>query len=55
MVLGCMAREPIGHWVCNEDGEAEIKDGFCDAEQGRFVACVQKTAGPSSGPPPTAL
>ena len=55
MVLGCFAREPIGHWECNEEGEAAIKDGFCDAEQGKFVACAQKTAGASGGPAPTAL
>ena len=42
-VLGCFAREPIGHWECDENGEPSIKDGYCDAEQARFVACAEKS------------
>src|SRR5262249_26771516 len=41
-VLGCFGREPVAHWECSEDGTPAIKDGFCDAEQSKFVACVQK-------------
>jgi hypothetical protein len=42
-VLNCFAREPVAHWSCNEEGEAAIKDGFCDAEQGQFAGCIQKS------------
>jgi len=41
-VLGCFAREPIAHWECDENGVPSIKEGFCDAEQARFVACAEK-------------
>jgi hypothetical protein len=40
-VLHCFAGEPAAHWECNEEGEAAIKDGYCDAEQGRFVRCTE--------------
>jgi hypothetical protein len=33
----------LAHWSCNDDGEAAIKDGFCDAEQGRFASCIQRS------------
>jgi hypothetical protein len=52
-VLGCLAREPIAHWECNEAGEPAIKDGYCDAEQGGFVRCAQRPSG--RGPAPTRL
>jgi hypothetical protein len=41
-VMACFGREPLAHWECNEEGEAAIKDGYCDAEQGKFVACAGK-------------
>ena len=44
-VLRCFEREPLRHWECNELGEPAIKDGFCDAEQGKFVACAERSAG----------
>jgi hypothetical protein len=43
-VMACFGREPLAHWECNEEGEAAIKDGYCDAEQGKFVACAGKQA-----------
>ena len=43
-VLQCVIREPVGHWECGEDGLASIKDGYCDAEQAAFMACVVKAA-----------
>ena len=51
-VLTCFAREPVAHWECNEDGEAAIKDGYCDEEQGKLVACAQKTARGAAVPRP---
>ena len=51
-VLGCFAREPIAHWECDDDGAPSIKEGYCDAEQARFVACVEKTGG---GPRPKGI
>lgn len=54
-VLRCFAHEPVAHWECNEDGEAAIKVGYCDQEQGKFVACAQKTATAPAAPQPTAL
>jgi hypothetical protein len=41
-VMACFGREPLAHWECNEQGESAIKDGYCDAEQGKFVACAGK-------------
>jgi hypothetical protein len=41
-VMACFGREPLSHWECNEQGESAIKDGYCDAEQGKFVACAGK-------------
>jgi hypothetical protein len=43
-VLQCIIREPAGHWECSEDGLASIKDGYCDAEQAAFMACVVQAA-----------
>jgi hypothetical protein len=47
-VLGCFGREPLAHWECSEDGEPVVKEGYCDAEQGKFVACLQHQA-PGAG------
>jgi len=51
-VLSCLAREPLEHWECNSDGEPAIKDGYCDAEQSKFVACAR--VGGAKGPAPRA-
>jgi hypothetical protein len=48
-VLRCFQREPLAHWECTPDGQPAIKDGYCGGEQGRFVACAQRSA-----PPPPA-
>jgi|KBSMisStandDraft_5_1062788.scaffolds.fasta_scaffold793655_2 hypothetical protein len=53
-VLRCFEREPMRHWECNELGEPAIKDGYCDAEQGKFVACAQSAQG-APGPAKTEL
>ena len=37
----CLKEQPIQNWECAPDGVAAIRDGFCDAEQGRTVACMQ--------------
>ena len=53
-VLHCFAHEPLRHWECNDMGEPAMKDGYCDAEQGRFVACAQGGEG-APAPGKTAL
>jgi len=52
-VLRCFEREPLAHWECTPDGQPAIKDGYCDREQGRFVTCAEKNAGPPPRPPRT--
>ncbi len=39
-VLACMLREPQPHWQCGSDGMAELRDGYCDAEQSAFARCM---------------
>jgi hypothetical protein len=51
-VLGCFARAPIAHWECDADGVPSIKQGYCDAEQAKFVACVSQVG---RGPAPKAF
>lgn len=40
--IACVARQEPSASHCNEDGEAEIRDGFCDTEQERVAACLEK-------------
>lgn len=41
--LRCSATHPAEHWECDPmTGAAAIKDGYCDAEQGAVVACMQR-------------
>jgi hypothetical protein len=40
-VLVCFGKQPLERWECDEDGNAAIKDGFCDAEQSAFAHCAQ--------------
>lgn len=42
--LDCFARQPLAHWECNDDGDAAIKDGFCNDPQQRVADCLQKSA-----------
>ena len=37
----CLKGQPIQNWECAPDGVAAIREGFCDGEQGRTVACMQ--------------
>jgi len=41
-VLSCFARQPLSSWECSEEGDAAVKDGFCDEPQGKFTACVAR-------------
>jgi|KBSMisStandDraft_5_1062788.scaffolds.fasta_scaffold788309_1 hypothetical protein len=43
-VLSCFARQPQSAWECSDEGDAALKDGFCDEQQGRFASCLQRTA-----------
>jgi hypothetical protein len=38
--FGCFAKEPVAHWECDEEGNVAIREGYCDAEQGAFAACL---------------
>jgi hypothetical protein len=38
----CLSAQPVQNWECLEDGTGAIREGFCDAEQGRFAACLEK-------------
>ena len=44
-VMSCFARQPLSSWECSEDGDAAIKDGFCDKPQGQFVHCIEQAGG----------
>jgi len=48
-VMTCFGRQPLSSWECSEEGDAAMKDGFCDTQQGQFVRCVEHGAG--AGPP----
>jgi len=36
----CLASQPKEHWECLEDGTGAIRDGYCEAEQAAFAACL---------------
>jgi hypothetical protein len=40
--LSCMAREPLNHWECSDEGLPVIRAGYCDAPQGKAVECMQR-------------
>jgi len=40
--LACFVSHPVTDWECDDDGMAAIKNGICDAEQGRVVSCIGK-------------
>jgi hypothetical protein len=42
--LRCFGTHPASGWECGEDGLASIKDGLCNPEQARFVACFEAMA-----------
>ena len=43
--LGCATREPFEHWECDVEGSTPaLKDGYCDGEQGRLVACMEQAS-----------
>jgi hypothetical protein len=44
-VLRCLTRQPLAHWECDPEGEAAIKDGYCDQQQGTFAGCLSKAVG----------
>jgi hypothetical protein len=39
-VVNCSANQPVSNWECAADGEAEIKDGFCDPEGQAAAICI---------------
>lgn len=36
----CAAARPASDWECDEDGEAELKDGICEEEGEVLFSCV---------------
>jgi hypothetical protein len=38
--LSCFIQHPKDRWECDEEGQAAIKDGYCDAEQRAVAQCV---------------
>jgi hypothetical protein len=46
--LTCVTAEPIAHWECSDEGLPVIRDGYCNAEQAKLMACVQRTLGDSA-------
>jgi hypothetical protein len=39
----CLVGQPVAHFECDEEsGVAQIRDGYCDAEQERTVACMNE-------------
>jgi len=44
-VMTCFGRQPLSSWQCSEEGDAAMKDGFCDTQQGQFVRCIEHGAG----------
>jgi hypothetical protein len=40
----CLGEQTLDHWECAEDGVAAIRDGFCELEQEKAVACVETKA-----------
>jgi hypothetical protein len=40
----CLTGEPAAHWECADDGIAAIREGYCENEQARAVACMEAKA-----------
>jgi hypothetical protein len=38
--LACAGNQPASNWMCDADGEANPKDGVCDAEGLAAAACL---------------
>jgi hypothetical protein len=43
-VFECMTAQSVDAWLCGDAGLAEIRQGYCDAEQAAFVRCAQSAA-----------
>jgi hypothetical protein len=46
LFYGCLVKEPVEHWECDPEGVAAIREGFCDKEQERALACMEAKARP---------
>ncbi len=40
--LECFAAEPASRWECDEEGQAAIRDGYCDREQQAAARCLER-------------
>lgn len=45
LALRCFAAQPAAHWECGDNGMAAVKDGYCSAEQARYVQCIGRATG----------
>jgi hypothetical protein len=45
IALRCFVGQPISSFECGDTGMAAVKDGFCEAEQARYVDCIAKATG----------
>lgn len=45
--LACVTVEPLAHLECSDEGLPVIRDGYCNAEQTKLMACVQRALGGS--------
>jgi hypothetical protein len=41
-LYACLSAQPSERWECAEDGVAAIREGFCEGEQERAIACMEK-------------
>jgi hypothetical protein len=40
--FGCLSSQGAERWECLEDGTGAIREGYCEREQARFAACLEK-------------
>jgi hypothetical protein len=39
--LGCLRGHPVGHWECDPDGMAAIREPYCADEQAKAIGCLE--------------
>jgi hypothetical protein len=42
-LFACLLRQPTTHWECDENGIGAIRDPYCNREQGRLAACLERS------------
>ncbi len=41
-VLGCLSKQPLENWECDDDGIGAVRDPYCSDEQAMVVGCLAK-------------